>query len=357
MWPYIFNLGIILIIYVLVNSCAIIKNKRNTFINLSFLYMSLFLGLRSVNTGPDSIVYIDIFKYIAKLPIDQLNSINWEVLYIIFNKILSLFTTNTQIYIIITSVLGLIGPFILIKKYSKNSFLSIVLFITLGFFSYYIFTIRQCIAITILVFSVKYIQEKKFIKFILIVIIATLVHKSSIVFALIYFISKVKFTKKVIPLYAVMCVILFFIKDVLMNLVINTIYPQYVLRSIGGEGVNLLIFMLVLLVITFMMIYYGKINIKYKDDDEKISIDNICMNIFLFTICLQVLATGRDIVARFITVTYMFIIILIPNLISMLDNKKEKRMYEFIIFSIGLAFYIYQVVNYIGTSMEYSFFI
>ena len=118
MIPYILILCFIIITYVVISILPIKIDKRKTFINISFFELFIFLGIRDIDVGTDMINYITNFKYIATLPLSGLFVLDWEPLFIIFNKILSFFSNDTQIYIFVTTFLCLIGPYQLIKKYS-----------------------------------------------------------------------------------------------------------------------------------------------------------------------------------------------------------------------------------------------
>ena len=103
MISYIIILFIIIVSYAIISVLPIKKNKTNIFINISFLELLVFLAIRDVDVGPDMVNYIANFKYISKVTIYKMFALDWEPLFIIFNKILSFFTTNNQFYIIITS--------------------------------------------------------------------------------------------------------------------------------------------------------------------------------------------------------------------------------------------------------------
>ena len=356
MAPYIINLGLIFIIYIFMNIFPV-KDKKKWFIRISFIEMFIFLAIRDVNVGPDCKVYIQIWNYISQLKFSELSSVDWEPLFLVFNKIISLYTSNSQIYIICTSFLALIGPYFLIKRYSKVPLYSIFLLITLQFFSYYIFTIRQSIAITILTFAIKYIKERKFFKFFIIVFLATLVHKSSILFLLMYFICNIKFTNKRLGIVFCVYIILFMIKDFILDVVLNFIYSEYINTSVSGEGHMLLLLMVVMFIIMFLIIRFEKMEILHKDEDQTLSIENICINLFLFTIGLQILSISRNIVARVVTDYYLYIILLIPCILDKVKKDKNRKIYYAIYSIICLAFYAYTLYGYIDTDMVYKVFL
>lgn len=56
--------------------------------------------------------------------------------------------------------------------------------------------LRQYTAIAILLFSLQYVIDRSFGKFIIIVLLATTVHQTAICFSLIYFVYPIKISKK-----------------------------------------------------------------------------------------------------------------------------------------------------------------
>ena len=154
----IFLIVMILINY-LVSRGIPAKNKNNVFLNISFLELFLILLFRAPFS--DMINYINMFHRIAELPFSELGSVGWEYGYVIFNKIIAIISSNDRVLIGIISFITLFGQYIFIKKYSNNYLITVILFIGLNFFNYNYILLRQEIALVIILFSIRYIEEKK----------------------------------------------------------------------------------------------------------------------------------------------------------------------------------------------------
>lgn len=76
--------------------------------------------------------------------------------------------------------------------YSSKVPLSIMVFISLGLYEFSYTGLRQVIAMSILLFAYKYMREKKLLKFIGIVLLATLFHSTAIIFLIAYFVYNLK---------------------------------------------------------------------------------------------------------------------------------------------------------------------
>lgn len=86
----------------------------------------------------------------------------------------------------------LIGLFVsvslyyLLKDFSANVYLSFLVTVSLGLFGFWLSGLRQTIAMAILMFTYKYMKNKKPLKFLLLVVLAALFHSSALVFIIAY---------------------------------------------------------------------------------------------------------------------------------------------------------------------------
>ena len=100
----------------------------------------------------------------------------------IFCKLISMIWSNYQFFLCIVSIIEMIGFYYFIKNYSKNYIFSLFIFVT---FDTYIFTfgiLRQAISLSLLLLSVKFLKENKLLKYIMLVIFASLFHKTALIF-------------------------------------------------------------------------------------------------------------------------------------------------------------------------------
>lgn len=120
--------------------------------------------------------------------------INYEYGYIMLNYLIKQFSDSYHIFLLVMTSL------ICVLKYKATLKISPFPLITLGcWFAYSfgnIFSIRQDIAIAITLFSICAIQERKCKEFVLLVILATFFHRSSICFLPAYWIYHSSFSIK-----------------------------------------------------------------------------------------------------------------------------------------------------------------
>ena len=187
MVPYFVNIAIILLTY-LIFYILPIKNKNKNKIFLLVVFIEFFLILALRKPISDMITYCKYYPVFGQMPWGDLLKVEWEKGYVFLNKILYMINPNERFFIIITSALSLIGPYVFIKKYSRNYLMASLMFVAMDFFGTYYYVLRQMLALSILLLSITFIKNKSLFKFVICVLIATSFHKSSILFLLGYFV-------------------------------------------------------------------------------------------------------------------------------------------------------------------------
>lgn len=150
----------------------------------------LVVGLRSANTGNDTQGYINHFSYIRTL--------DWSAIavrrqkdigFFYFIKLIGCFTDEPQVFLLVSAFASLIGVFDLIWRNSKSPILSLYFYITLGNFFFVLTGMRQAIAMSICMLAMRFIQERKLGRFVLLVCMAAQFHHSAYIFLVMYFLG------------------------------------------------------------------------------------------------------------------------------------------------------------------------
>lgn len=310
------------------------RNKKN------IIYMILTMGvlltlssLRSQNVGNDTDNYISLFKDIQLKGISGLVE-RYELGYLLFNLAISKITSNSQCLLIVTSIFIFIGYSKFIYKYSENKFISVYMFFTLMYFGFSLSGIRQAMAGIMLLKSYEYIIKKNKIKFIIIVIIASLFHSTAILFLIAYPISKIKYSFKVLLISSSITATCYTIFPVILKVFMSIFYrydyyqgSEYFNGQIRIASVlNLLIFLII-----FAFASIVKYN-KCEFDSCKISIleqnrlqeRNSQMMLLLIGILIMFLSLKLNILDRVAMYFHVYSIIVLPNSIQKIKNKKLK---------------------------------
>lgn len=323
--------------------------KRKTYLILTFGVFTFLSALRSSHVGNDTSAYIGLFNDIAITGDISKYSWRYEFGYLYLNKFLSLLSSNSQIIIIVTSILIMVGFARFIYKYSNNLWLSVYLFFTLGYFGMAMNTIRQNIAIVILLFSYDFIKEKNLFKFIITVFIASAFHRTAIIFLLAWPITKLKFSYKTIVTAAVGGLSLY----ILFPIVLQTMFRffpnyQYFLGSSYLDGdirlasiMNFLVGLSVLIFGVFTK-YHNK-NIytcsKLNTKSGVIVNDANNMSLFLLVACsITFISLKFSLLDRVGEYFFVFTIVFLPNALNSIRDKNIRALLSFI---IVVLFFVY----------------
>lgn len=211
MFVYFLILIVAFVYYVLAHE----TNKSNSplLLGVFFLYCALFIGLGDMIGGYDRYIYGEMFDSIA----DATDSgrdysrllflVNGrEYGYFLWEILVSQLTANRYIFILFSSLLMYFLYYKAFRKYINDYPLAAIVF--LGLFFYFSITyMRQALAVGIVWQGIKYIYERKAIKFFLIVALAYSFHNSALVFAVAYFIPIKKYSKKTILYFLMLCLL------------------------------------------------------------------------------------------------------------------------------------------------------
>ncbi|MBF1442292.1 EpsG family protein [Prevotella pallens] len=179
-----------------------------------FVALALFVGLGDMLGGYDRYIYGDLFDNLAdglKVGISTSSSrlfiayhsefgyvgLNWLIAHITNNRYIFIFCYTICMYAIIIECF---------KKYAKNYYLASILFMALVFFFSFTY-LRQMFAAAIIGLSIKYIIERKFLRFCVILLVAFSFHNSAIIFFPMYFIANKKNSKSKILIIMFICFI------------------------------------------------------------------------------------------------------------------------------------------------------
>lgn len=302
------------------------------FLGVMYFIISAF---RADSVGNDLIRYVSRYQMVGRTPWHNIFNLGdtwgFEVGFVFLCKLLSIFTLNPRILVVVSSFI-IVGSFYrTIIKYSENALISMYLFNLFGFFVTSLNLMRLFLAVAICLWSIEYVEQKKFLKFVLIVIIASLFHTSAIVFLVVYFAPSIKINKTTFVLSAIFCIVSFFFSKqitLLMTYVFSENYSGYRGEIGSGSGNGLLI----LLIGIFIFAY-----ISFDREDRKDEVLTLWINLLFITIVLNILATRLSSVSRLMWYFKISLIFLIPHI----SNVAKKKSYNF-------NFCVFQIISNIA---------
>ena len=258
----------IIISFFLINIIAkLFKRDDKRVICIIFgLELILISALRMSTVGADLQNYLVRFDVIAETPWNNLNILNelwgFEYGFLLLNKIISIFTNDSRILIYVTSFFINFSFSYFIYKYSEKPYLSFYLFVAFNFFGTSLNLVRLFLAGSILLYSIKYLEEKKLAKFVLIVLLATTFHSSALIFIFAYFLKDFKLNEKFYFIMAIIGGIFLLFGDSILTIMLkygsSFYYDRYGENVGSGDGLMFLIFLVILLIFIIFTSFQGK---------------------------------------------------------------------------------------------------
>lgn len=177
--------------------------------------LALFVGFSDMLGGYDRYIYGELFDEVADV---RRAGGNIQAAYIFelyssefgfswLNVAISYITANRYIFILILTIAIYALLFISFKRYVDNYPFALVLFMGLIFFFTFTY-LRQLVGVGVGWLSIEYVYKRKLWKFLIIVLLATLIHNSAIILLPIYFLPIKQYSKKLVIVLMVFCFIL-----------------------------------------------------------------------------------------------------------------------------------------------------
>lgn len=270
-----------MLVYILIFLYFLIIKSKKT--NKYFFILLILMALR-YDVGWDYLTYYrlaarkefveiplflekkELFKYMELFNMEDVwGYYRFEFLNRVIYKISWFFKWTPQIVIIIYGLITLvfikkgIDRNIKEKDLSKNIY---IVFYSLPLFYFnFLSLLRQGVVVGLIFYSYTFIRKRQLLKFILIIVIASLFHSTALVMLPIYLLYNIKITKKI---YLVMFVVGIFFDKIFTRIVIKynipviSKYKTYVINTIGEGGAKLFYIILMIGVIILFLLFIDK---------------------------------------------------------------------------------------------------
>ena len=217
------------------------------------------LALRSPYCGVDLLQHGISYYYIFHM----LNDSSWSQTISLFNYMesgwvvycyfVSLFTNSFNVFLAITALIQIIPIAIVFYYYSKDISFSYLIYICLGLYVFSFSGLRQTIAISMVLFAFLALQKDKKWLFVLLVLLASSFHRSSIIFLFIIFLNKKTLSfKRSVFLLLVLFLSLPFL-HVIINFLTSLLFPRrYTKYENEGGAITMFIVYIVLLLLSYL---------------------------------------------------------------------------------------------------------
>ena len=313
------------------------ERKKRYILIFSGIPLFLYAALRGSSVGTDTLRYINSYLINTNYKLSAMLSMIGELKdpgYQILSRVFGIVFPNPQWWLAFVAGIYIISVFSLIKNYSPYPIISVLAFVALGYFSFSLTGLRQTVAMSIILSSFKLIEDGKLLKFVLLVLFASLFHVSAIVFLILYPISKTRVGYKHLIVFLIATVTLLAFQSI-VRILIGILFGNNRLAGYADRTTSLTAsgFIIQLLIFIFCIYYY------YTTEYRNSRI-NMLVNCSFIGLCFQMFAT---MIAEMFRVSMYFSIaniVLIPISLANEENPQVKKVELFgvLVVLIGYIF-------------------
>lgn len=229
-----------------------------------------------------------------------------------------MFTQNFQWVVIITSFLTIFLLTIVIYQYSKYYTLSFLLYIPF----FYFFTlsgVRQGLALSISLMSFRFLKEKKFFKYLLVILLAASFHYTALVMIPAYFVLNIKLDWKRMSVIGALAFLIYLFTEKIF-LLMTRLIPKYagygteagIEQYLNGQSWKSMA--ICLLIFVLMLLFHSRM-------EEKDSRNSVYLNISFISVLISLFQTKVGVLDRFPYFFNIYMIFSLPMLIDCIDKK------------------------------------
>ncbi len=319
---------------------------------LASLQWILLSGLRHLTIGADTYEYVSSFH--------RAKAVSWQSLWTNFTDVLfkgvegkdpgfsffekfcnTVLGDQAQLYLLLIALLFFIPMGYFVYKYSAEPFTSFLLFSCLFYAFFAITGIRQTIATAFSVLvGYHFVVKRKFLPFLLLILLMATVHKSCLVFLIFYFIANKKLTKPYCAVMLALIPIVFLFKTQIKVFFVQlTGYEDY-LKNFEGAGTYT--FTLVLILVLIVALW--RKNAILERNPQAVHYFNA---LFLAAVIVPITFVNPS-AMRVVQYFSIFLMLLIPEII--LSFKEKERPFVLVLIATVL------IVLFARTNPTYLFF-
>ncbi|EOU1135914.1 EpsG family protein [Clostridium perfringens] len=349
----------LIITFILAFLARIMKQKNNKISNVFVFFIIILLVIvagNQTNIG-DTPQYMTIYRKLVVNPASV--DLNYDGGFTFFMIILTKISKDPQILIIISAIIINLINIKMFLKYESLLEIQLFLYIASGYYIVTMNGIRQCMVAAVFLYSTKYIEQGKFLKYCIITFILSMFHQSAFIMIPVYFILRCKpWSKLTFAIIGGSIVTVLSINKflpLLFEVLKGTNYSHYeTYISAGNGGANV---MRIAIAAVPVVLAYIKRDILA----EKWKSSGIFVNAALLNIVFFIFSTVNWIFARFNIYFQMYTFILLAYLIKECFPKKEKRLLYFscIVFYFIVFWYEYDKLmnlQYVWNSNWFNIF-
>lgn len=331
------------------------KKRKITFLCITGFILATIAGLRSSIIGTDTIQYYNAFQVINKNEYGwfDYSKTRYEAGYFWMNKIVGMFSDDSQVFLLVVSYITIIGIIYFIYKNSSNVIYSMILYQTMYHYCNSMNLVRQYIAVAIAINSYYFIKEKKIIQACIVVILGGLIHTSALfMLPVIIVFSKIKITSNNIYKIIIGIVIITMSIPLIIAIAVKLFprYEFYLTYSSNFNGGKIM----PLIYIGIIFIAYFLLHITQKSDDKCSNLYSSSLYVLIGTMLLIVANLYFESASRLTNYFLIYFIILVPEVFK-LFNKSSRIILYTIFFILSTIYYVMLIKNGVAGVFPFIF--
>ena len=238
----------------------------NAYLIVCGIIIALMIGLRHpLNGSVDTYRYFQNWILMRGVNYDNLvsalNTIDLEKGYLILVWLLTRIFYHPQWLLVLTGIFFSITICCFVKYSCNSSPLALMAFNALGSFAFMVQGLRQSIAMCLCLWALECLKRNSWLKFIILILLASTFHASALVYFVVFILSKLKIDLKSIVVFSLAVITAIIMLPWLFELVNSWINDDYALGN-GAESGGVVAILIYFVIIVFGLLFGNK-NEKY----------------------------------------------------------------------------------------------
>ena len=291
------------------------KVKNLVYIMLSFSQLFIIMAFRK-QIGFDYNMYARGFRDMAGAGFKKLSYGDWESGYVIMNKLLGLIPgMDYDWFMVIMAVIAIVPMALFIFNNSEMPWVSTILYVNLFLFFMSMNFLRQMVALSIMLLAWYFMKKKKFIRFALLIVFASLFHTTVLIMLPAYFLVKMKPVLKELFIYGFILLWFYTASTSIFQLLTSFYHEEYSNTVFIKEGVAAVyaIVPIFITVIAFIMVKTGTINLTPEN--------RYIINLTLIGSIMMLMMSKHSIIERFSYYFIPFMTLAVPMICQSIKTK------------------------------------
>jgi hypothetical protein len=310
-----------------------VRGRENRAASVFFSALPLiFLSALRYDVGYDYLpTYVGYFNLVKNNMVNDANRLEW--LWHLINKALNMVNADPVWLFVVAALIFFLTVYSEIFRDSPYPALSVFLLVGMGYLFVSFNAVRQMVGCGILLYSVRYVEEKKLWKFLLLVLIAGGFHNSCYVFAAVYWLSRVRIRPLLALLLTAAVVVLMGPITQLIHFIISKTDYRIYIASIFDTGETAYI----MLAINFIVLVFA--SVLYRDEPRY----RAYYNFQVLALWITLYSGQVVLILRLMWAFGLPAIILVPLGVETLKEKKDRRLVMAVLVVMYFLYTMYTV--------------